>query len=50
MSLHAPRVGTRLIAIGLCALAALALPAPAAFAAKIKMVFPGPATSFGLPL
>jgi ABC-type nitrate/sulfonate/bicarbonate transport system substrate-binding protein len=39
----------RLVPIALGFLAALIDPTPAS-AAKIKMVFPGPATSFGLPL
>jgi len=47
-----PRVHIRLRAVaqGLCVVAALlALDAPAAGAAKIKMVFPGPVTTFSLP-
>jgi len=39
-----------LSSIGLCVLAAIALlDAPAAFAGKVKMVFPGPVTTFSLP-
>jgi ABC-type nitrate/sulfonate/bicarbonate transport system substrate-binding protein len=47
-----PRVHIRLCAVaqGLCVVAALlALDASAAGAAKIKMVFPGPVTTFSLP-
>jgi ABC-type nitrate/sulfonate/bicarbonate transport system substrate-binding protein len=47
-----PRVHSRLCAVaqGLCAVAALlALDASAAGAAKVKMVFPGPVTTFSLP-
>src|SRR2546430_8688453 len=47
-----PRVHIRLRAVaqGLCVVAALlALDASAAGAAKIKMVFPGPVTTFSLP-
>src|SRR6266498_4051042 len=47
-----PRVHIRLRAVaqGLCVVAALlALDASAAHAAKIKMVFPGPVTTFSLP-
>jgi len=38
------------VLLGLGLITALTLPSPAAVAAKIKMVFPGPATTFSLPL
>lgn len=38
------------IRIGLCLCAGLVFQPPTAFAAKIKMVFPGPPTTFSLPL
>jgi ABC-type nitrate/sulfonate/bicarbonate transport system substrate-binding protein len=44
------RLCARLSSIGLCALAAIALlDARAALAGKVKMVFPGPVTTFSLP-
>src|SRR5437867_2694557 len=44
------RFRARLSSIGLCVLAAIALlDARAAFAGKVKMVFPGPVTTFSLP-
>src|SRR5207245_404606 len=44
------RFRARLSSIGLCALAVIALlDARAAFAGKVKMVFPGPVTTFSLP-
>jgi ABC-type nitrate/sulfonate/bicarbonate transport system substrate-binding protein len=44
------RLLTWLYRIGFCALATLALHIPTANAAKIRMVFPGPPTTFSLPL
>ena len=45
-----PRIGIRLILVAQCIAAALlVLDASAAGAAKIKMVFPGPVTTFSLP-
>ena len=44
------RLCARLLSIGLCVLAAIALlDARAALAGKVKMVFPGPVTTFSLP-
>src|SRR5215204_1631469 len=49
-SYDGPRRRIRLAIIGLCAVLAVdVVNAPTAAAAKIKMVFPGPATTFGLP-
>ena len=47
MSHH--RVRWRLFCSTLCLAAALIVDAPVAVAAKIKMVFPGPVTTFSLP-
>lgn len=47
---HRFRARVRFISFAICLFAAMAgLNAPAASAAKIKMVFPGPATTFSLP-
>jgi ABC-type nitrate/sulfonate/bicarbonate transport system substrate-binding protein len=50
MSPKTVRVRTQLVRVGLCLLIAVAIHTPSAFAAKIKMVFPGPPTTFSLPL